>query len=30
MHHVRCPDENDGRMKDESEVPGGAFKPNFY
>ena len=24
MHHVRCPDENDGRMKGESEVPGGG------
>ena len=27
---LRCPDENDGEMRGESEVPGGGLKPNFY
>ena len=27
---LRCPDEKDGEMRDESEVPGGGLKPNFY
>ena len=27
---ARCPDENDGGMKGESEAPGEGLKPNFY
>jgi len=27
---LRCPDENDGGMKGESDVSGGDLKPNFY